>query len=208
MSRNKLLTIRIEEEKRLAFNNWCEARDYSYSKFLYKVIESCLSGRIDESIFSGEPVDNDLGSKLLNKIEQVDESIDKRISENLVNYLDNKVDKHLDSKLDSRIDKTVDKYLDSKLNKAIANISVPSALPDNVPTKEDIDKAITQCRFTIAEKIQNSEGELSEYLDNKMNTAIALLKEEIKPILESQQEIEKLSQNNDFINAIATEVKK
>ena len=148
MSRDKLLTIRIEEGKREAFNNWCEVRDYSYSKFLYKVIEGCLSGRIDESIFSGEPVDNDLGSKLLNKIEQVDESIDKRISENLVNYLDNKVDKHLDSKLDSRIDKTVDKHLDSKLNKAIALLE-NNAVQDNVITEEKLNKAIALLRKDI-----------------------------------------------------------
>lgn len=187
MSRNKLLTIRIEEEKRLAFNNWCEARDYSYSKFLYKVIESCLSGRIDESIFSGEPVDNDLAvclSERMKHIEQLlsDRSINLKVDDSVDEYLGN----NLDKRIEESVIKKLDNNLDSKLNKAIS----------------------ASCHSVIADKIQSSECELSEYLDNKMNTAIALLKEEISPILESQQEIEKLSQDNEFINAIATEVKK
>lgn len=74
---------------------------------------------------------------------------------------------------------------EDRLKEAIANINVPSNLPDNVPTKQDIDKA-------IADKIQSSECELSEYLDNKMNTAIAKLTEKIDNLHQNKEVIEAL----------------
>lgn len=171
MSRDKLLTIRIEEEKRLAFNNWCEARDYSYSKFLYKVIEGCLSGRIDESIFSSEPVDNDLASSLSDRMKHIEQlvtdrsinlKVDDSVDEYLANNLDKRIEESVTKKLDINLDKKIDKHLNDKLDTA------------------------------IADKIQNSECELSEYLDNKMNTAIANLKEEIKNLPQNKEVIDAL----------------
>ena len=113
MARDKLLTIRIEDDKRQAFNNWCESKDYSYSKFLYEVIEACLSGRIDESILRGEPVDNNLADKLLTKIEQVDESIDGRIEEKLTKSRDANYSEQLPD---------IRELVDVKVNSAIANL--------------------------------------------------------------------------------------
>jgi hypothetical protein len=113
MTRDKLLTVRIEENKREAFNNWCEARDYSYSRFLYEVIEACLSGRIDESILSSEPVDNQSNSKLLEQIEKVDKSIDERIEKRLAVSIDNELD--------------IDTRIDEKLKAAIANLKLELA---------------------------------------------------------------------------------
>ena len=79
------------------------------------------------------------------------------------------------------------------IDEAIANINVSSNLPDNVLTKKDIDEAISaSCHSVIADKIQNSECELSEYLDNKMNTAIAELK----------KQFENLHQNKEVVDAL------
>lgn len=171
MSRDKLLTIRIEEEKREAFNSWCEARDYSYSKFLYEVIDHCLSGRIDESIFSGESVDTNLASSLSDRMKHIEQlvtdrsinlKVDDSVDEYLANNLDKRIEESVTKKLDSNLDERIDKHLDDKLDEA------------------------------IADKIQSSECELSEYLDNKMNTAIAALKEEIKNLPQNKEVIEAL----------------
>lgn len=168
MSRDKLLTIRIEEEKRLAFNNWCEARDYSYSKFLYKVIEGCLSGRIDESIFSGEPVDNDLAVCLSDRMKHIEQlvtdssinlKVDDSVDEYLANNLDKRIEESVTKKLDSNLDEKIDKHLDDKLDEA------------------------------IADKIKN-------------------LEDKIEPLLAAEQDASKLANDEKFINAVATEVKK
>lgn len=102
MARDKLLTIRIEEDKREAFNNWCESRDYNYSKFLYEVIEACLDGRIDESILSSQKLDNNLAEKLDKRIDKLERKIDSQ---------------SIDGEIDRNVVSTED------LEKAIANLT-------------------------------------------------------------------------------------
>ena len=85
MGRNKLLTIRIEEGKREAFNNWCEKRNYNYSKFLYEVINACLDGRIDESIVSSQSLDANLVDRINDRIDKLEQDLDSQsIDNNLV----------------------------------------------------------------------------------------------------------------------------
>ena len=88
MARDKLLTIRIEEDKREAFNNWCESRNYNYSKFLYEVIEACLDNRIDESILTSQNIENNLANRLDKRIDKLEQQIDSK-------SIDSKIDKNV-----------------------------------------------------------------------------------------------------------------
>ena len=76
MARDKLITIRIEDEKREAFKRWTEARGLDVSGFLYDVIDSCLSNQIDERILKGE-----LDTEQIDKVvsQRVDACLDERI---------------------------------------------------------------------------------------------------------------------------------
>ena len=76
MTRDKLVTIRIEDEKREAFKRWTEARGLEVSGFLYDVIDACLSNQIDESILKGK-----LDTEQIDKIvsQRIDACLDERI---------------------------------------------------------------------------------------------------------------------------------
>jgi hypothetical protein len=85
MKRDKLLTIRIDEEKRKAFNSWCKEQNYSCSKFLSDIIEACLDNRIDKSILTEISVSSQSRDikrqqqldKLLDKLEQISQRVSK-----------------------------------------------------------------------------------------------------------------------------------
>lgn len=170
MSRDKLLTIRIEEETREAFNNWCEARGYSYSRFLYEVVEGCLSGSIDESILSSKRVDSDIASKLAKRME----SVEKLVSENALTL---KVDDSVDEYIGNNLDKKVDEYLDS------VHSSIDSKLDNKIGVA--ISEAATA---VIANSLLKTQDELRQYVDNRINTAHANLRKEIEPILKAERE--------------------
>ncbi len=76
MTRDKLITIRIESEKREAFKRWAEARGVDVSGFLYDVIDSCLANRIDERILKGE-----LDTERIDRIvsQRIDACLDERM---------------------------------------------------------------------------------------------------------------------------------
>ena len=52
MNKNKLITIRIEAEKRDQFKQWVKERNLDVSEFIIRIIQACLDGQIDESIVS------------------------------------------------------------------------------------------------------------------------------------------------------------
>jgi hypothetical protein len=76
MARDKLITIRIEGEKRDAFNQLAKAQNTDTASLLYDFINQCLDGRIDISLVTekGQRIDNQLDDDRLNKI---DNRIDK-----------------------------------------------------------------------------------------------------------------------------------
>jgi hypothetical protein len=76
MTRDKLITIRIEGEKRQAFGELAKSQNTDTASLLYDFINQCLDGRIDISLVTGkgQRIDNQLDDDRLNKI---DNRIDK-----------------------------------------------------------------------------------------------------------------------------------
>ncbi len=84
MARNKLITIRIEGEKREAFNNLAKSQNTDTASVLYDFISGCLDGKIDIGIVTGkkqwiDKIDNQLDSNRLDKLEATTQEIDKRL---------------------------------------------------------------------------------------------------------------------------------
>ena len=52
MSRDKLITIRIEESKRNAFRNWAKNNKIDGATFLYRVIEQCIDNKLSTDIIN------------------------------------------------------------------------------------------------------------------------------------------------------------
>ena len=114
MNKNKLITVRIEAEKRDQFKKWVKKQKLDVSEFLTTVIEACLDGRIDENLITNLNPQSDsiYIDKLDNRISELAKNIDKRIDkiEEQVNELVTK----LDSNIDKRIDKEKQKVDDQQ----------------------------------------------------------------------------------------------
>ena len=52
MSRDKLITIRIEESKRNAFRKWAKNNKVDGATFLYRVIEQCIDNKLSTDIIN------------------------------------------------------------------------------------------------------------------------------------------------------------
>lgn len=84
MARDKLITIRIEGEKRKAFGELAKSQNTDTASLLYDFINQCLSGKIDIGIVTGkkqwiDKIDNQLDSNRLDKLEATTQEIDKRL---------------------------------------------------------------------------------------------------------------------------------
>ena len=81
MARDKLITIRIEGEKREAFNNLAKSQNTDTASVLYDFISGCLDGRIDISLVTGkgnrlDKIDNRIDSDRIDKLEATTQRID------------------------------------------------------------------------------------------------------------------------------------
>jgi hypothetical protein len=96
MARDKLITIRIEGEKREAFNQLAKAQNTDTASLLYDFISGCLDGRIDISLVTGkgnrlDKIDNQIDSERIDKLETDTQRIDNRldtISKKLADYVE------------------------------------------------------------------------------------------------------------------------
>ena len=84
MARDKLITIRIEGEKRDAFNQLAKAQNTDTASLLYDFISGCLDNRIDISLVTGkgqriDKIDNQLDTNRLDKLEATTQRIDNRL---------------------------------------------------------------------------------------------------------------------------------
>ena len=84
MARDKLITVRIEGEKREAFNNLAKSQNTDTASLLYDFINQCLSGRIDISLVTGkgnrlDKIDNQLDSERIDKLETDTQRLDERV---------------------------------------------------------------------------------------------------------------------------------
>jgi hypothetical protein len=77
MARDKLITVRIEGEKREAFNEWAKSRKLDTSALLYEFIEACLLGRIDEKLLKPSQLDTEQLDRIV--AERIDATIDEKI---------------------------------------------------------------------------------------------------------------------------------
>ncbi len=116
MAKDKLITVRIEGDKREAFKKWTDSKGLEVSAFLYDVIDACLGDRIDEKIISGKRIDKEEVKRIDNRLNKIDirldtmaEQIDKQIDNKLVKItqrLLEKIPQQIDSNIDKRLDKS------------------------------------------------------------------------------------------------------
>jgi hypothetical protein len=93
MARDKLITIRIEGEKRDAFNQLAKSQNTDTASLLYDFINQCLDGRIDISLVTGKGnrLDNQLDDDRLNKIDnRIDgiETTTQRLAKRLDDWIE------------------------------------------------------------------------------------------------------------------------
>jgi hypothetical protein len=84
MTRDKLITVRIEGEKREAFNQLAKSQNTDTASLLYDFISGCLDNRIDISLVTGkgqriDKIDNQLDTNRLDKLEATTQRIDNRL---------------------------------------------------------------------------------------------------------------------------------
>ena len=83
MSKDKLITIRIEADKRDQFKQWVKDRNLDVSEFIIRIIQACLDGQIDENLVS-----DNLSQSDTIRIDKLETEVSK-----LVNNLDTCIDK-------------------------------------------------------------------------------------------------------------------
>jgi hypothetical protein len=93
MARDKLITVRIEGEKREAFNQLAKSQNTDTASLLYDFISGCLDGRIDISLVTGKGnrLDNQLDDDRLNKIDnRIDgiETTTQRLAKRLDDWIE------------------------------------------------------------------------------------------------------------------------
>ena len=96
MARDKLITVRIEGEKRQAFGDLAKSQNTDTASLLYDFISGCLDGTIDIGIVTGkgnriDKLDNQIGSDRLDKLEANTQEIDNRldtISKKLTDWIE------------------------------------------------------------------------------------------------------------------------
>ena len=84
MARDKLITIRIEGEKRQAFGELAKSQNTDTASLLYDFISGCLDGRIDISLVTGkgnrlDKLDNRIDSERIDKLETDTQEIGERL---------------------------------------------------------------------------------------------------------------------------------
>lgn len=81
MARDKLITIRIEGDKRQAFGDLAKSQNTDTASLLYDFISGCLDGRIDIKLVTGKGnrIDNQLDTNRLDKLETDTQEIGERL---------------------------------------------------------------------------------------------------------------------------------
>jgi hypothetical protein len=84
MARDKLITIRIEGDKRQAFGDLAKSQNTDTASLLYDFISGCLDSRIDISLVTGkkqwiDKIGNRIDSERIDKLEATTQEIDNRL---------------------------------------------------------------------------------------------------------------------------------
>jgi hypothetical protein len=83
MARDKLITIRIEGDKRQAFGDLAKSQNTDTASLLYDFISGCLDGRIDIKLVTGKGnrIDNQIDTDRIDKLEMTTQKIDERVGQ-------------------------------------------------------------------------------------------------------------------------------
>lgn len=82
MSKDKLITIRIEGSKRIAFQKWSEKNKINSATFLYKVIDKCISGELSSDIIYPKTVTQKSALKAIQKnIQKLAKELEQKTNE-------------------------------------------------------------------------------------------------------------------------------
>ncbi|MFM7794607.1 MAG: hypothetical protein ACKO90_43355, partial [Microcystis panniformis] len=84
MARDKLITIRIEGEKRDLFNQLAKSQNTDTASLLYDFISGCLDGTLDVGIVTGkkqriDKIDNQIDMERIDKLETTTQQLDERL---------------------------------------------------------------------------------------------------------------------------------
>lgn len=173
MKKDKLITIRVTEETRDQFNDWCKANKLKGSIFLYEIISGCINGQITPSLTS-QKIDNSIDSKASQKIVELENQVNNLSSQlahleqdlgaKLYNKLYNSISNKLINKsIDKDIDESLD--LDTSIDKSIDSDLVEN--PTRVETEmTELEEGISQGTITAEESYlpltDDSRGEKSQ----------------------------------------------
>ncbi|NCR23526.1 MAG: hypothetical protein GPJ27_17185 [Microcystis aeruginosa L111-01] len=183
MARDKLITIRIEGDKRDAFNQLAKSQNTDTASLLYDFISGCLDGRIDISLVTGkgQRIDNQLDDDRLNKI---DNRIDKL--ETTTQRID-RIDIAI-QRLDNRIDgiETTTQRLAKRLSDWI------EAIDDRLT---DCDQGLSEKIITLEHRINALSFQLDSQKDRQKIDTMEMTTQEIdnriddmEPLLKLQRE--------------------
>ena len=82
MAKDKLITIRIEESKRIAFQEWSEKNKINGATFLYKVIDKCIANELSVALIdSKSSLESSSLTNIQKSIQQLSEKLERRIIE-------------------------------------------------------------------------------------------------------------------------------
>ncbi len=172
----KLLTIRIDEDKREDFIDRARLKGTSASVLVNTWIDKYLDGKLD--IFDENITVDNLEAHI---DKYLDNKLDGRGESMGVENLEAHIDKYLDNKLDGKIDKYLDKKLDShkeiqtqiatleqkiqssptrdEVNQMISSGSETQDNGDSV-TMADVEKAIAKSSINITSTLSDTVGKM------------------------------------------------
>jgi hypothetical protein len=170
MARDKLITIRIEGEKREAFNQLAKAQNTDTASLLYDFINQCLSGKIDISLVTGkgQRIDNRLDTNRLDKLEIATQRLDNRIDG--IETTTQRLAKRLDDWIEAIDDRVTD--CDQGLSEKITSLEHRlNALSSQLDSQKDRQKIDTMEMTT--QEIDNRIDDMEPLLKLQREASIA-----------------------------------
>ena len=166
MARDKLITVRIEGEKREAFNQLAKSQNTDTASLLYDFISGCLDGTIDIKLVTGkkqwiDKIDNQLDTNRLDKLEATTQEIDNQldtIAKKLADYVEafddrlNDCDQGLSEKITS---------LEHRLNALASQLDSKEDRQGETPDMEPLIKEALRLDFMDDQK-------LIDYIESKI----------------------------------------
>jgi len=164
MARDKLITIRIEGEKRDAFNQLAKSQNTDTASLLYDFINQCLDGRIDISLVTGKG-----------------QRIDIQIDDDRLNKIDNRIDKletttqRLAKRLDDGIEAIDDRLTDydqgfsEKITSLEHRINALSSQKDSHKDSHKLDRIDTDSQQD-RQKDSQQDSQLDSHKDSQLDS--------------------------------------